>query len=159
MTTVGARLNRLVQEREHDTYKAKGKLSEPTVCPSCKAVYHKGHWQWLDTPSGATEHKCPACQRIEDRVPCGYVTISGEFYQQHKDEIMSLIRNKENREKTGHPLNRIMDIVEANGGLEITTTDMHLPRDIGVALEHAYEGDLDYHYEAESNILRVKWSR
>ena len=159
MTTVSARLNRLIEEKEHDTYKTKGKLTEPSACPSCNAVYHKGHWQWLDVPSDASQHKCPACLRIEDKVPCGYVSISGEFYQQHKDEILRLIRNKENREKTGHPLNRIMDIVETDDGLEITTTDMHLPRDIGVALEHAYKGDLDYHYEAGSNILRVKWSR
>ena len=159
MTTVGARLNRLVEEKVHDTYTIKKKLSEPTVCPSCNAVYHKGHWQWLDVPNNAEEHKCPACLRIEDKVPCGYITISGDFYRQHKDEIMGLIRNKENREKTGHPLNRIMDMIETDNGLEITTTDMHLPRDIGVALEHAYDGTLDYHYEAGSNILRVKWSR
>lgn len=159
MTTVGARLNRLVQEKEHDTYKIKKKLSEPTVCPSCNAVYHKGRWQWLDVPSDAAEHKCPACMRIEDNVPCGYVTIRGKFYQQHKDEVMGLIRNQENREKTEHPLNRIMAINSIDDGLEITTTDMHLPRDIGVALEHAYEGELDFHYEAESNIIRVRWSR
>lgn len=159
MATVGARLNRLVEEKEHDTYRIKEKLSEPTVCPNCHAVYHKGHWQWLDIPDGADKHKCPACLRIEDNVPCGYVSISGAFYKQHKEEIMGLIRNKENREKTGHSLNRIMNISETADGLEITTTDMHLPRDIGVALEHAYDGELDYHYESESNILRVKWSR
>ena len=53
----------------------------------------------------------------------------------------------------------MLDMIETDDGLEITTTDMHLPRDIGVALEHAYDGTLDYHYEAGSNILRVKWSR
>lgn len=159
MTTALIRLQRILDEKEHDTYRIKGKLSEPTVCPNCNAVYHKGHWQWLDIPDGADEHKCPACLRIEDNVPCGYVSISGAFYRQHKEEIIGLIRNKENREKTGHPLNRIMNIAETADGLEITTTDMHLPRDIGVALEDAYDGELDYHYEAESNILRVKWSR
>ncbi len=92
-------------------------------------------------------------------MPCGYVNISGAFYKQHKEEIMGLIRNQENREKTGHPLNRIMGITETAEGLEITTADMHLPRDIGVALKHAYDGELDYHYDSESNILRVKWSR
>lgn len=159
MTTALIRLQRILDEKEHDTYRIKGKLSEPTVCPNCNAVYHKGHWQWLDIPDSADQHKCPACLRIEDNVPCGYVSISGAFYRQHKEEIMGLVRNKESREKTGHPLNRIMNIAETADGLEITTTDMHLPRDIGVALEDAYDGELDYHYEAESNILRVKWSR
>jgi hypothetical protein len=159
MTIIGERLNKLIKEKEHDTYKTKGKLSEPTVCPVCGAVYHKGHWQWLDAPSGAQEHKCPACLRIEDKVPAGYVNISGEFFQQHRDEIMGLIHNLENKEKTGHPLNRLMDITDTEDGIEITTTDMHLPRDIGVALEKAYEGALDYQYTDESNILRVQWSR
>jgi hypothetical protein len=159
MTIIGERLDKLIKEREHDTYKTKGKLSEPTVCPVCGAVYHKGHWQWMDAPAGAEEHKCPACQRIEDKVPAGYVNISGEFFNAHRDEIMGLIHNQEQREKTGHPLNRLMAITDTEDGIEITTTDMHLPRDIGVALEKAYDGELDFQYTDESNILRVTWSR
>ena len=35
--------DRPVQEKyQHDGYKARGKLAEPTVCPGCNAVYHKG---------------------------------------------------------------------------------------------------------------------
>lgn len=159
MTIIGDRLDKLIKEREHDTYKTKGKLSEPTVCPVCSAVYHQGRWQWMSAPQGAHEHKCPACLRIEDKVPAGYVNIGGDFFMKHKDEIMGLIHNQEDREKTGHPLNRIMAIEETDDGIEITTTDMHLPRDIGVALERAYEGALDFQYTDESNILRVSWSR
>jgi hypothetical protein len=44
------RRDQLVQEAEHDAYKSKGKLPEPTVCPDCGAVYHAGHWQWLEKP-------------------------------------------------------------------------------------------------------------
>ena len=160
MTTVGARLDRLIKEKQHDTYKTKGKLSEPTCCPECGAVYHQGRWQWLESrPENAHELKCPACQRIADRVPAGFVSISGEFFQSHRDEIIGLIHNIEAEEKKHHPLNRIMNLADEDGGLEITTTDMHLPRDIGVALENAYEGELDFHYADESNLLRVKWLR
>lgn len=159
MTTVGARLDRLIQEKRHDPYQAKGKLSEPTRCPDCGAVYHKGSWHWMDAPAGADETRCPACQRINEKVPAGIVTLGGEFFSQHREEIMGLIHNLEAKEKSQHPLNRLMDITEQDGGLEITTTDMHLPRDIGVALEKAYEGELDFHYVDESNLLRVKWQR
>ncbi|MDH5360412.1 MAG: BCAM0308 family protein [Gammaproteobacteria bacterium] len=160
MTTIGARIDRLIQEKQHDTYRTKGKLSEPTCCPDCGAVYHQGRWQWLESrPTNAHEIKCPACQRISDRVPAGFVSISGEFFQSHRDEILGLIRNIESEEKKQHPLNRIMQLSDEGAGLEITTTDMHLPRDIGVALEKAYDGELDFHYVDESNLLRVKWQR
>ena len=39
------RHDRLLQETQHDTYKSKGKLHEPTVCPDCGAVFHAGRWQ------------------------------------------------------------------------------------------------------------------
>lgn len=39
------RRDKLLQERVHDTYRTWGKLREPTLCPDCGAVYHKGHWQ------------------------------------------------------------------------------------------------------------------
>lgn len=159
MTTVGARLDRLIQEKRHDPYQAKGKLTEPTRCPDCGAVYHKGSWHWMDSPAGASETKCPACHRIEDKVPAGYLSIRGEFFQQHQEEIRGLIKHIEEREKGQHPLNRIMAIEELDTGLEITTTDMHIPRDIGVALEKAYEGELEFHYEDGENLLRVSWQR
>ena len=42
------RRDKLIQERVHDTYKIWGKLPEPTECPDCGAVWHKGRWQWID---------------------------------------------------------------------------------------------------------------
>ena len=47
------------QERVQDTYKTKGKLPEPTVCPQCGAVYHKGRWQWLPEPEKPHEQLLP----------------------------------------------------------------------------------------------------
>jgi hypothetical protein len=41
----------------------------------------------------------------------------------------------------------------------VTTTDMHLARGIGEALQHAYQGDLEYRYNPDQNLLRVSWSR
>ena len=160
MTTVGARMDKLIQEKHDDTYRTKGKLGEPTACPDCGAVYHQGRWQWLESmPKDAQQQRCPACQRIADKVPAGVVTISGEFFSVHREELLGLIKNIEAYEKQQHPLNRIMAMSEQAGGLEITTTDVHLPRDIGVALEKAYDGELDFHYVDESGQLRVHWQR
>lgn len=147
------------QERIHDAYKAKGKLPEPTVCPQCGAVYHKGRWQWLPRPDKSHEQLCPACHRIHDERPAGYVTLAGEFLAQHRDEILHLVRNHEAKAKAEHPLERIIAITDHAGGAMVTTTDIHLARGIGEALEHAYQGELEFHYNEGENLLRAHWQR
>lgn len=149
----------LLEEWSHDTYKLKHKLSEPTRCSDCGAIYHHGHWSWGATPVGASEATCPACQRIADHVPAGLVTLAGRFLQAHQDEITHLIKNIESREKQAHPLKRIMAIEAQPEGLLISLTDPHLARNIGEALEQAYKGELDYHYQQGEILLRVSWRR
>ncbi len=153
------RRDRLIQEFEHDTYKSRGKLPEPTVCSDCGAVFHKGRWQWRDAPPDAHRTRCPACHRIADRYPGGYLTLGGDFFKAHRDEILHLVRNVEAREKHQHPLRRIMGIEEQDDSVLVTTTDMQLARAMGDAVHDAYQGEIDYRYTEESNILRVNWSR
>jgi len=148
----------LFQERVHDAYKAKAKLPEPTVCPQCGAVFHGGHWQWRAVPAGAHKETCPACHRIHDHFPAGFLTMKGEFLHSHRTEIMNLVRNQEKHEQAEHPLKRIMAVEEKNGAILVTTTDIHLARGIGEALHHAYQGELEYHYNPEQNLLRVSWT-
>lgn len=154
------RLDRRILERESDPYGLPGKLPEPTVCPSCGAMYREGRWSWGAPPADAHRTLCPACRRIEDDYPAGLVVVEGDFVAAHGEEIRGLARNLEARERKEHPLKRIMRVAEREeGGLEIATTDSHLARGIGDALYHAYEGELDYHYTDEENLLRVHWRR
>lgn len=152
--------DRLIRELDHDPYHAKRKLKQPTVCPECDAVFNQGRWTWADkAPSGAEQHLCPACQRIKDRVPAAFLTLSGDFIRDHKDEIMNLIHNYEKREWAEHPLKRIMKIEEQDDSTLLTFTDAHLARGIGDALHNAYRGELDYQYTKEDIMLRINWSR
>lgn len=151
--------DRLFQEQVHDAYKAKGKLPEPTVCPSCGAVFHKGRWQWMEAPEGAHSETCPACHRIHDHYPAGFLVLQGTFIRDHHDEVMNLLRNTEEHEKSEHALKRIMAIEEKDEQLLVTTTDIHLARTLGEALHHAYKGSLEYHYNSAQNLLRVEWAR
>jgi len=153
------RRDRLIQEAVHDSYKNKGKLHAPTLCTECGAVFHDGRWQWLPKPEKAEQGCCPACHRIRDGFPAGYVTITGDFIGAHEQEILQLIRNHEAHEKAEHPLQRIMNIEKTKYSTVVTTTDTHLARGIGDALHHACQGELEYHYNAEQNLLRVNWSR
>jgi len=152
-------LDRLRLETSTDSYKAKGKLSEPTVCPDCGAVFRAGRWQWLAKPRDAQKITCPACHRIHDHFPAGYVTLNGVFFGSHEQEILQLIKNQEAKEKAGHPLQRIMAIEKTGQTTLVTTTDIHLARGIGEALHHAYQGELEFHFNKDQNLLRVDWSR
>jgi NMD protein affecting ribosome stability and mRNA decay len=149
-----------LRERRHDTYKLRGKLPEPTVCPQCGATYHKGRWTWAKvTEPEAHEHVCPACQRVNDRYPAGELSIGGRFVAEHREEILNLARNLEEQERSEHPLNRIMAIEDAEDGIRILTTDIHLPRRIAEALQGAWNGALDIHYDEAGYFVRSSWRR
>jgi len=153
------RREQLYEELVHDSYKSSRKLHEPTRCPECGAVYHKGRWTWGAAPTDAHEEKCPACHRIHDKFPAGYVTLKGEFFRGQREQILHLVKHHEVKEKAEHPLQRIMGIEDTSEGVVVTTTDTHLARDIAEALHNAYKGDLDYHYNKDDNLLRASWSR
>lgn len=148
----------LFQEHVHDAYKLKGKLPEPSVCPSCGAVFHEGRWQWLKAPEGAHKETCSACHREHDHFPAGFLTMQGLFFNTHRDEVMNLVHNEEKRERAEHPLKRIMAVENQGYSTLVTTTDIHLARSIGVALHRAYKGELKYHYNPDQNLLRVNWT-
>lgn len=155
------RHDRLLKEQYDDPYRNKLKLKQPAICRQCRASYQKGRWTLdsLPEPETAQQVTCPACQRIQDKVPAAYLTISGSFFVDHEDEINSLVNHRAEQEFSQHPLNRIMSVEDKNSSHVYTFTDAHLARDIGQALQHAYGGEVDLNYNNESSILRVDWQR
>ena len=154
-----ARRDELRENLTHDSYKAKGKLPEPTVCPECGATYHHGHWSWQAAAAGAHERLCPACHRKRDKFPAGYVTLKGPYLRAHRDEITHMVRNCEGKEKSGHPLERIMAIEDQKDGILVTTTGTHIARDIAERVHEAYKGEVEFHYNKDDQLLRATWSR
>ena len=156
------RRDQLREEREHDSYKLTKKPSEPSACPDCGAVFHAGRWQWGERAAAASDLLCPACHRIRDRFPAGFVHIGGPFFDDHRDEMLGLIRHHAEKAGAEHPLERIISIGNDAGdpdGMLVTTTDIHLARDLGEALHDAYRGRLEFYYNDAEQRLRVHWQR
>jgi hypothetical protein len=143
-----------------DPYEERHRPQTPTTCVDCDAAFVDGRWVWLDEPlRQVAEGVCPACRRIRDAYPAGFLELRGTFLATHRDEILNAVRNVEALEKEAHPLHRIMDLTDEPGAVHITTTDVHLPRRIGEALHHAYAGSFDYQYIPNEHVLRGSWTR
>jgi hypothetical protein len=153
------RKDRLIKEKQHDPYQEGNKWAVPTQCTECGALFANGRWSWQspsEKPQGTT---CPACRRIIERYPAGYIEIKGLFFKEHSDEILNLVKNVEEREKSDRPLERIMATVAEKEYTLVTTTGVHLARRIGEALSRAYKGNLSFQYADADTVIRVYWQR
>jgi NMD protein affecting ribosome stability and mRNA decay len=157
--SVPRRNQRVLNDERLDPYQARGKYQEPTVCSDCGAVFRRGRWAHGDAPDGANRDRCPACRRIREKLPAGWVVLEGPFYAAHRDELLRLVRHEADNERLEHPINRIMDIEEHSERAVVTTTDIHTPHRIGTALERAYQGELEMRYGDEEYSIRVSWRR
>ena len=158
-TPAGVRHEQVFDTGAEDAYRATEKLPEPTVCRKCGATYHGGRWTWRHAPASAHKIVCPACLRIEDDFPGGYLALKGDFVSEHREEILAVVNAREAQEKAEHPLQRIMAIREQEDGLTVTTTDPHLARGIAQALGSAFNGTVRLNYSRGENLLRATWRR
>jgi hypothetical protein len=144
---------------EFDPYRAAARPPEPSTCPDCHASFGEGKWSWAKGPKDSFENVCPACQRIADRFPAGYVTLKGEFLKTNRDEIVDLIQALEKKEKAEKPLQRLMAIEDVREGMQVTTTEPLLARGIAELLVETFKGDLKLKYSRDENLLRATWKR
>jgi hypothetical protein len=143
----------------HDPYKVREKYQDPSVCEDCRVVFSKGIFKWeTKPPKNAYKMNCPACLRIRDNFEGGLLFLEGTFLENHKDELINLVKNTEKLEKATHPMERVMEIKDNGDTMEIKTTYEHLARRIGDSIEKAYKGVLNYNY-LEDKHIRINWKR
>ncbi len=152
------RWGRTQLDNRKDPYRPNKRLAEPAMCPDCGAVFHRGRWQWSAAPQGAMPIRCEACRRIRDKFPAGTLIVTGKFTPTQDAEIEALARHQEKAEMADHPLNRIMSIEHSGAEtMVIATTDLHLPHRIARALNKAFGGRSDEHYEKDGDTARIAW--
>lgn len=154
------RQDSLIKEQIHDPYKVCPKPAGMTECSSCGAIFSSGRWHWpVGDIEASKQMTCPACRCIQDKVPAGFLTLKGVFFNEHRDEIMRLVHNNVEEQKAQYPLKRIMDITDGESSVVISFTDVHLIRGVGGAIKHAFGGDLQIQYSKEAGLVRVYWER
>lgn len=151
-----------------DPYIPEESYEGTAICEHCHAVYQIGRWSldpqiYREALQAPDLHyvTCPACQKLQDRQPGGIVTLNGEFVPQHREELVRLIRNEDVRARNINPLERVMEIQQAEDSNQIvvTTTNEKLAQRLGRALYRAFKGDVEYHWLGESKQARVRWTR
>lgn len=150
---------------EKDPYLLKLKLTPGgvVVCRRCSAVYSGKRWSLAAKAPAAAGKKvtvlCPACQKIKDNFPEGYVTIQGAFAAAHRDDIINMIKNKEKVAMRYNPLDRIIGISEKKGAIEVTTTTEKLAQRIGQMIAKSFGGNSEYKWSDDVKLARVVWTR
>ncbi|MCS6927551.1 MAG: BCAM0308 family protein [Candidatus Binatia bacterium] len=150
----------------NDPYAPRIDPGEVAVCGQCHALYQRRHWffdaeaYFRETMQPTTRIViCPACQKIRDRYAEGQVTLrASPFLTAHKEEILHLLRNEEERAKGINPLERIIEITESEDGIIVTTTNEKLAQRLGRTLKSTYQGETTYHW-SEPKFLSVTWHR
>jgi len=149
-----------IKQKRHDVYKHRGKLNEGTICSTCGVVFSKGRWVWHYEGETDKQITCPACQRIKDGYPAGFIELSGEFFEENRAEIINLVRNVEEAQKQDHPMQRIIRIhKDRDGSTQIETTEVNLARRIGDSISRAYQGEYSFQYADNYNRIRIQWTR
>lgn len=144
-----------------DPYCSNSTPKNNSRCPECGVFFQNGHWQWFDSHTiCGRQSLCPACARIQDNNPSGYLTLIGEFFLKQQDAIVRLICTIEAHENVEHPLNRMMNLeTDENGNTLVTFTDIYLPVIVGQALQSAYKGDLDIQHVKDRTEVRAYWRK
>ncbi len=149
-----------------DPYLPKRGTHDMALCKQCQSIYHNKRWYregGFDTKkislSSALQVTCPACQKIKDNFPGGIVTLTGDFLQEHKKDILNLIKNEEERARGFNPLERIIKISNGSKEVEISTTNEKLAQRIGRKIKKAFSGEVKYKWSQDTKLLRVSWSR
>ncbi len=156
----------LAEFDSYDPYTPRFDPGEVAACSECHALYQRRHWffdaeaYFRETMQPTTRIVvCPACQKIRDRYAEGQVTLrASPFLTAHKEEILHLLRNEEERAKGINPLERIIEITESEEGIVVTTTNEKLAQRLGRALKSAYQGETTYQW-SEPKFLSVTWHR
>ena len=145
------------EEQEHGAGK-----KDFVVCEKCNAVYYYKSWKHgfadykhLNQNKNIKFEICPACQMIEDKKFEGKVVFEN-VPNEYKEDILNNIKNTGERAYKRDPMDRIIEMKESGGNVEVTTTENQLARNIARQVERAHKGaKADIRWSKEESVARI----
>jgi NMD protein affecting ribosome stability and mRNA decay len=151
--------------RQEDPYQPEAG-QEAALCTQCRALYQGKRWFYDPELSGrlagtdkVREVVCPTCRKINDHYPEGILTLSGEFFGQHKEEIVRLMEKEAARVAGRSVADRIIRTVPEGDKLVVETTTEKMAQRLGRTIYKAYKGELHFRWGEVERFARVNWSR
>lgn len=152
--------------RVEDSYRPE-EGQEASICTECNALYQNKRWffdEKLSRRLAGTDQVrqvvCPTCRQIKEQYPEGILTLSGDFFKDRQEEILTLLKNEAARVSSRSVQDRIIKMTkEGKGKLVVETTTEKLAQRLGKAVYRAYKGDLDFRWSEMNRFVRVYWSR
>ncbi len=140
---------------------------EASLCSDCNALYQNKRWfydeklaQRLAGTAKVRQVVCPTCRKVKEQYPEGYLTLSGDFFAERKDEVVTLLKNEAARVSSRSVLDRVITMTEiGKNELEVKTTTEKLAQHLGRAIYRAYKGELDFRWSETNPLVRVYWTR
>jgi len=139
---------------------------EAALCTQCQALYQGKRWffdaklsERLAGADKVREVLCPTCRKVKDHYAEGVLSLRGEFFAQHREEIVKLLEKEASRVRARSVLDRIIRMTPEGDQLVVETTTEKLAQHLGRAIHKAYKGDLKFHWGEVDKLVRVYWSR
>lgn len=136
------------------------------ICQECGALSTEKRWFYDEQLRQETIARgepvfviCPGCRRVHDKRVDGVVTLSGAYLAAHRQDILNLLHNEEERSREKNPLARVLDTHDEDGKLVLLTTNERLAQRIGSVLKRAYSGTLQFVWSHQDRFVRVNWHR
>jgi len=140
---------------------------EAAICTGCQAFYQSKRWFFDDKlakrlagTAKVREVVCPTCRKIKDRYAEGILTLSGEFFKDHREEIVTLLEKEAGRVGNRNVADRVIQMAPAGKDkLVVETTTEKLAQHLGRTIYKAYKGELGFKWAEMNKFVRVYWSR
>jgi NMD protein affecting ribosome stability and mRNA decay len=135
-----------------------GRLSEPTACERCGAVFSRRAWRRRPLPVQVRWTVCPACRQAGEERGFGRIVLRGDFVRVHEADIRTRIRNVAARAARTQPERRVSAVEAMDGGLEVLTTSQKLAHRIVHELKKTFRGRATYAW-SDDGTLFATWQR
>jgi hypothetical protein len=141
----------------------RGRLSEPSVCERCGALFSGRVWRKPATGSPALlarAHwtRCPACVQTSRDEYLGRILLRGRYLETHVGELTARIRNVVAHASAIQPERRMVSFAAQGPALEVLTTSQKLAHRIAHELKKAFGGRTTYAW-ADDGVLTATWEK